>query len=259
MHHDVSALFDGAGEIEQQLHDFHQFRSRVIIRNDFARMGVLLLGIGVIASLMNGIVVASQTGPTLPAIVAGWLSVTASSTLFTVLFRVLAVAAIIGLGGGTILSIYAPIHQRRRYRTVHADFCRRGWVTCGASTGLSVDDDNVWIKRPVQVIVWSAQAHSNKSQWEKDVTAIQKDFESAQNRMVANLLLENRKFHGCITVRQLRSQYSKPKGGRGPSYLGFGPLHRMKALDSHAVIAPTSSEAAREPEPWHNLLFWIRR
>lgn len=259
MHHDVSALFAQAREIEEQLRDFTQFRSRVIIRNDFARMGVLLLGIGIVSSLMNGIVVAGQTGPTFPAVVEGWLSVTASSTLFTVLFRMLAVAALVGVGGGIALSIYAPIRQRRRYRTAHADFCAGGWVTCGAPTGLSVDDDNVWIKRPVQVIVWSAQADSHTKQWAKDVAAIQKEFESSQNRMVASLLLDNRKFHGCITVRQLRAQYSKPRKGKGHSYLGFGPLHGMKAHDNLAVIAPPSAQVAREPEPWHNLLFWIRR
>ncbi|MDO5728932.1 MAG: hypothetical protein Q4P71_04830 [Actinomycetaceae bacterium] len=259
MGNDVSALFDEANALDEQLQDFTQFRSRVIIRNDLARMGALLLGIGVVASFMNGIVVAGQHGPSLAAILTGWLSVSASSTLFTVLFRILALTAIIGIIGGLALSIYAPLSHRRRYRLVHQNFRERGWIACGAPTGFSVDDDNIWIKRPVPIIVWARRGSQHRSQWPRDIAALKNELNHPDHALMMRLLLDDRKFHGCITVRQLRSHYPKPKGGKGPSYLGFGPLHRMKARDDIAVIAPPSSDACQSPQPWQPMVFWIRR
>lgn len=255
-----SELSSNEGDLlARELTDYSEFRKRVIIRHDVLRMGVLLCSVGIVAGVMNGIVVAGHAGPTWGQIASGWFSVSASGWIFTVLFRILAVGSVLGVVGGVAVLMYAPFHLTRAYRRAHAAFCQRGWVARGCASGLTVDDDSLWIKHPVDVVVWSACQSNSQKQWRRDCRQLRRDLTHSDRKMMATLTLEDRKFHGAMTIGQLRSQIDKTGTSRRSSYVGFGPLRHMRARTDFAVMAPPSPQAIHEPQPYDDLLFWIRR
>lgn len=257
---DSSSQFSSreADVLAGELTDYSEFRKRVIIRHDLLRMGVLLCAVGGVAGVMNAIVVAGRTETAWAAIASGWFSATGSGWLFTVLFRILAVGSIVGLVAGIAVLAYAPFHRTRAYRNAHAAFCERGWVARGCPSGLTVDDDSIWIKHDVDVIVWSAKQSGNDSKWKRDCARITRDFAQSDRKMMAALLLEDRKFHGLLTIGQLRSEFGSASQSQRSSYIGFGPLHRIPARTDIAVVAPPSDRAVRKPQAFEDMLFWIR-
>ncbi|MDO5720265.1 MAG: hypothetical protein Q4P05_05975 [Actinomycetaceae bacterium] len=245
--------------LARELTDYAVFKSRVIIRDDVLRMGVLLCAVGAVAAVMNALVVAGDVGLSWGAIASGWFAAVGSGWLFTILFRILAVGALLGTLGGFAVLVYAPFHRNSMYRRTYAAFCDRGWIAHGCATGLTVDDDGLWIKREVEVVVWSADRKYPDNHWRRDCAQIKRDFTHSDRKMMASVLLADRKFHGLMTIGQLRSQFDRTGKSRRSSYIGFGPLHRMRAHPDLAVVAPPSTKAIRSPQAFEDLLFWIRR
>lgn len=244
-------------KLTAELQDFTSFRSKVIIRNELRRQGFLLLSVAVVAGFMNVLVLNAQGVHEWTALPVVWFSATGSGWLLTGLLKFLAYASVIALLLGGLISGLAPFLLEKQYRRVHADFVARGWVATGIAVGLSVDDDNLWIRKPVEVRLYSPAPHQLKKHWESDQRLVLKDADDCAKAMLIRLLLADRQFHGARTVKDLRALYEVPEPG-GYSLVGFGPLQQMDATGEFVVVSPASAEVAQEPQAFDKLVFWIR-
>ncbi|MDI9589288.1 MAG: hypothetical protein QM234_10120 [Acidobacteriota bacterium] len=245
--------------LQERLQDFDEFKKTVFIRDEMQRMGGLAFAIGVVAAILNAIVLAGQVDGGISAIFQNWFLATGTRSVITVLLRFLAGASLAGLLIGAGLLLYAPIHKTHTYKKVHKNFVDNGWIARGKPVNVKMEDDGIWIKKPVPVVLWSRELPKNQSGWDRDLTLLNKDLQSSDQAMMLTLLLNDRKFHGAISVRDLRSQYEKPRSGGGQSLIGFGPLNNVPARDDLAVVAPNSKETTSSPKPWDKLVFWILR
>lgn len=248
---------DQLSDLSQRLKDYDYFKSNVVILDEILRIGLLTVGIGVVAGIMNAIVVAGQLDGDFSAIFANWFAAEGSSKVFTYLLKFLAVVSIASLVIGLLALAYAPVHKVQIYRKAHRSYVERGWIARGEKIDVKVEDDNLWIKKPVPVILWSPPLPKRRAQWERDCHLLHEDMRNSQQNMVLTLLLNDRKFHGAISLKDLRSRYERPRGGGGRSLIGFGPLMRVRARSDLALIAPPSSQATTEPQPWDKLVFWL--
>lgn len=243
--------------LQERLQAFDEFKKHVFIRNEMQRLGGLALAIGVVAAILNAIVLAGQVEGGIGTIFQNWFVATGSRSVITGLLRFLAGAAVISLLAGLGLLLYAPFHKMRTYTEVHKNFVDNGWVARGKPLPVKAEDDGIWIKKPVPVVIWSRQLPKNQAEWDRDCSLMDKDVKAHDQSMMLTLLLNDRKFHGAITPRELRSKYEKPRGGGGYSLIGFGPLHNVSAYENIAVIAPPSRMESKSPQPWDKLVFWI--
>ncbi|MDO5061037.1 MAG: hypothetical protein Q4D73_05335 [Actinomycetaceae bacterium] len=258
-------LNDSQGTLDQakladltaELADFEVFCERVLIRDELRRQGFLLLAVAAVAGFLNILVLNGQGVTEWSQLPFYWFSVSGSSWLITILLRFLSFAAVFALVLGVVVSVLAPFWRKRLYAQAHADFVARGWVAQSVSLGLSVDDDNLWIRKPVQVLAFSPAAKFVAKHWQSDLRLLRKDVADSAKALMLRLLLQDRQFHGARSVKSLRGHYEPPEVG-GFTLVGFGPLEKMPAQGAFVVVAPPDAEAVKNPEAFQKLIYWIK-
>lgn len=254
-----SVAFDAQSleALQVSLRDFEFFRSRVIVRDDLFRAAVLLLGIGITSAFMNVLVLNAQGLGSWAELFTAWFSASGRTALLSFLLRFLAYAAVFSLVLGGVLLGVSPVLQARRLRTIHANFLIRGWLARGVKLGLTVDDDSLWIRKPVDLLAYTGRPAKVAKTWEKDLERLRADVQDRSRALMMCLLLSDRQFHGALTVGSLRGKYEFPLPG-GSTLVGFGPLHKMRAEGQVVVVAPPSDSAVTDPQAGDKLIFWLR-
>ncbi|EEH64064.1 hypothetical protein HMPREF0044_1083 [Gleimia coleocanis DSM 15436] len=243
--------------LTDSLSDYANFRAQVIIRNDLLRSALLLIAVGVVAGFMNVLVLNAQGVASWTGLLPAWFSATGKTSLLTFLLQFLAYASVFALLLGLVLAGFAPLHQGKVHQRTFTNFMQRGWVAQGMELGLTVDDDNLWIRKPVQLMAFSGKPNKASKVWAKDLERLRVDAADTRLSLMIKLLLNDRQFHGAMSVQSLRSKYEDPQPG-GTTLVGFGPLLRMPAEGEFVVVAPPGDSAVTNPEAWEPVIFWIR-
>lgn len=162
-------------ELLDSLSDYPIFRSKVIIRDELRRQGFLLLAVAVVAGFLNILVLNSQGVSRWTELPFQWFTASGAGWLLTGLLRFLAYASVLSLVLGIVVSTSAPFWLERQYKRVYADFMARGWVASGIRLGITVDDDNLWIRKPVEVMLYSPAPAQLKKHWDSDQRIMLKD------------------------------------------------------------------------------------
>lgn len=244
-------------ELTDDLADFEVFSARVLIRDDVRRQGFLLLAVALVAGFLNILVLNGQGVTQWSQLPFYWFSASGSGWLITILLRFLSFAAVFALVLGVAVTLWAPVWRRNFYVKAHADFLARGWVAQSVPVGLTVDDDNLWIRKPVQVLAFSPAPKLVAKHWQSDLRLLRKDVADSSKALMLRLLLQDRQFQGARSVKSLRGHYEPPEVG-GFTLVGFGPLQKMPAVGGFVVVAPPDEVAVKDPQAFQKLIFWIK-
>lgn len=240
-----------------ELSNFEVFCDRVLIRDELRRQGFLLLAVAVVAGFLNILVLNGQGVTEWSQLPYHWFSVSGSGWLITGLLRFLSFASVFALVLGIAVSVWAPLWRKRLYAQAHADFTARGWVAQSQSLGLTVYDDNLWIRKPVEVLAFSPAQKFVAKHWKADLRLLRRDVEDSAKSLMLRLLLQDRQFQGARSVKSLRGHYEPPEVG-GFTLVGFGPLEKMPAQGTFVVVAPPDDAAVKNPEAFQKLIYWIK-